>query len=1225
MSVRRSLPPALKWSSLALLAFGVIVAAASLLHVPVSATLRPQAIMEARFQEGGKAFAATPRHGSLIHSDVPDGSRASTLVLYEDGRPLGPAHSLHRDIASLGGGRYSHWNGALFFSASDGSDPRTNGRTYRYEASASLSSDYTLAGLACIAAALLPWAWLAAIAGWRFGRTVTIPSPLPLVRMTAARIGNGVRTPAAKRAGLVVAFIAGLVIALGSAVGVPVNGAIDPQKIVAASALEGRNAYAVPLPHSREYLRSDDGDHPEASNVRLYEDGRALGPGHSVHGEVAGQGRGRFSHWSGSLLFSASDNSDPRSNGRAYRYEGRLQLPIAFLYLGLLFAAVAFALLARSQIAQAGTRVAEEAAALRRRIAGKSLHNVVGSGLLRGRDSMRTAWASGALSRALAWLLVATGIGIAALSAVGVSVEGDIDPSKIIPAGPQGTHSYAAPLSHASVLLRSDDRGESSLRLLEDGRPLGPAHSIHADIASTGRGRYSHWAGAILFSTSDNSDPRANGRTYRYEDQARLGTAFGIFGMLLAACALPWTFRRGAIRAFATRAAQRLYGVTRDTGFAALAAVLVVASVGIVAGIELGVPIRAYIPPGSIAAVTLEGGQTAFAAIPAHGSRYLRSDGPGNLESNLRLYEDGRLLGPPHSVHADIATYGGGLYSHWNGSLVFSASDNSDPRQNGRHYGYEARGQLPDAWYFVVALLLLAAAGLRRKAVAAGARRLAAAVRLRSTPSLPATAGTILVAVSLAWLFHLLHLAEDDVSAHDVVAITAYCAAILFVQGLAVARVPRATLALFVAFGVLDSYSLFFVFSGELGRQPAYAQAVMLLAPAAVLFVLFRLLERLPRWRLRVAGAAAAGAAALAAFAFNDLLGPAGEAAGAPDPAGYGLRSVQFQRKPNVYFLGFDAMAPAALARKYLRIDRPPYLDAIERHKGRVIPNLFADQVPTKDFWGTTLNVVRPRNPGRTVTGQDRAFVLETFLANGYETHFTYANSYMGPRAGPRLTSYWFAEDYSTCSFLDPVQYARGFLGYCPLRQVLGLGYSGPFGIPTEVADRFYLQRLRSVLHRGTATPHFFAAHYPWPGHTDLAYASETRQFAHFKQEYGQRSLDAARMIDRMLTEIHASDPKAVVFIFGDHGPWISRADSYRELPGFVVQDRHGILGAVFGADDCMRYIGGEKERATTSSQVVAGILQCLAGGRSVLARPIDFGTISQSPIPLRFQDYAYE
>ncbi len=61
----------------------------------------------------------------------------------------------------------------------------------------------------------------------------------------------------------------------------------------------------------------------------------------------------------------------------------------------------------------------------------------------------------------------------------------------------------------------------SQLVLCEDGRPLGPAHSLHKAIRLFGRGRYSHWAEetgtSLYFSTSDNSDPNLNGRDYSLE------------------------------------------------------------------------------------------------------------------------------------------------------------------------------------------------------------------------------------------------------------------------------------------------------------------------------------------------------------------------------------------------------------------------------------------------------------------------------------------------------------------------------------------------------------------------------------------------------------------------------------------------------------------------------------------------------------------------------------
>ncbi len=59
-----------------------------------------------------------------------DEESVSGLVLLEDGRPLPWPHAYHADVAEQGGGRYSHWGSKIYFSSSDGSDPRHNGRTY---------------------------------------------------------------------------------------------------------------------------------------------------------------------------------------------------------------------------------------------------------------------------------------------------------------------------------------------------------------------------------------------------------------------------------------------------------------------------------------------------------------------------------------------------------------------------------------------------------------------------------------------------------------------------------------------------------------------------------------------------------------------------------------------------------------------------------------------------------------------------------------------------------------------------------------------------------------------------------------------------------------------------------------------------------------------------------------------------------------------------------------
>lgn len=67
---------------------------------------------------------------SSDEGDRSDALRRSNWILLEDALALGPAHATHKDIETLGLGRYSHWKDTLIFSTSDGTDPRTNGRRY---------------------------------------------------------------------------------------------------------------------------------------------------------------------------------------------------------------------------------------------------------------------------------------------------------------------------------------------------------------------------------------------------------------------------------------------------------------------------------------------------------------------------------------------------------------------------------------------------------------------------------------------------------------------------------------------------------------------------------------------------------------------------------------------------------------------------------------------------------------------------------------------------------------------------------------------------------------------------------------------------------------------------------------------------------------------------------------------------------------------------------------
>jgi hypothetical protein len=80
---------------------------------------------------GGNCWVANLEKLSALSDDVD--WQGSPVVLYENRVKLGTPHAVHQDIRDIGNGKYSCWNGVLYFSTSDNSDPNTNGRTYTLE------------------------------------------------------------------------------------------------------------------------------------------------------------------------------------------------------------------------------------------------------------------------------------------------------------------------------------------------------------------------------------------------------------------------------------------------------------------------------------------------------------------------------------------------------------------------------------------------------------------------------------------------------------------------------------------------------------------------------------------------------------------------------------------------------------------------------------------------------------------------------------------------------------------------------------------------------------------------------------------------------------------------------------------------------------------------------------------------------------------------------------
>ncbi len=188
--------------------------------------------------DGGFAYQLS---NIVAGGDNNNSPKLSTLRLFEDGVELTQAHSVHEDIRTLGKGRFSHWSNKLYMSASDNSNPKTNGKKYTYILN---------------------------------GEAPIVLNP---------DLGN-------------------------SASVIEIN--------VAKGIYDGGFAYQI----SDVVVGGDSNEQPTASKLRLFENGVELTQPHSLHADIRTLGKGRFSHWRSSLIISASDNTDVRTNGKKYTY-----------------------------------------------------------------------------------------------------------------------------------------------------------------------------------------------------------------------------------------------------------------------------------------------------------------------------------------------------------------------------------------------------------------------------------------------------------------------------------------------------------------------------------------------------------------------------------------------------------------------------------------------------------------------------------------------------------------------------------------------------------------------------------------------------------------------------------------------------------------------------------------------------------------------------------------
>lgn len=299
--------PRLAW---ALLAVGSAIVAFVEAAWAVAPTVRFRPDARAISVDQGFSFKAVvlPDTGTWLYrlrSDDPGDPRASGLRLYEDTRPLGPPHRSHEEIRQKGQGRFSHWGQSLWFSSSDGGDPRSNGRAYTAEVPLTVRARWRLAGVLGLLTAVGSGLLLLGRSGGRSAVMSEWLGARPLPSMARASTRERLILSVSALCFLVASAVAvaeclapTFTFPLGQAFIAPENGFAHVAQVPNVSAMYR--------------LQSGDGDDHYVSVLKLFEDRVALGPAHSLHDDIRKRGQGRFSHWAGTVPFQRRITAIPR-------------------------------------------------------------------------------------------------------------------------------------------------------------------------------------------------------------------------------------------------------------------------------------------------------------------------------------------------------------------------------------------------------------------------------------------------------------------------------------------------------------------------------------------------------------------------------------------------------------------------------------------------------------------------------------------------------------------------------------------------------------------------------------------------------------------------------------------------------------------------------------------------------------------------------------------------
>lgn len=399
-------------------------------------------------------------------------------------------------------------------------------------------------------------------------------------------------------------------------------------------------------------------------------------------------------------------------------------------------------------------------------------------------------------------------------------------------------------------------------------------------------------------------------------------------------------------------------------------------------------------------------------------------------------------------------------------------------------------------------------------------------------------------------------------------------------------------------------------------RLPAgldFAISVLGGVVAGVVFSFCRCLGRTPRRRFTltvlfaVLAALPIPALTVVAGQLPNLRGEA-QGAGPPtvDPLDY-VRVPTFVEHPDVYLVGMLAAVPDTLLKRHLAVG-PSQLNAyLAASDFRVLRNVFSETYPTRSSLDLMLSLHRDYLlglgdyvTGGLVSGLKASPLLTIFAKNGYETNALYEDTKFGPLKGPYLDHYDIALQPSLCrdSFIDGAIRDSAFFAACRLSKAAPLSLFRP---SLEGVFATHLARLAAISARSRPQLTVLQLRPPFHYTGEKLAGIEPKAVESFASRYLRSAEEAAANLERLVHQVRATDPEALIFVFGDQGLGLAQDLSADSRTPFFVQDKLGVVGAVSPASACSQYLPAlDNATSVTTVEIVADLIRCLAGGESV-------------------------